>query len=188
MGGGDLPSNFSLTLNLFNMAPRNRIRLLLTRPPATQATVQWCCQLLQSVVKSRAEFYFVQRFAQRKDCETTHVTLCNSPATCLATALRDKEEKGKLGRRKEERKKKLASNDQYGSETIELLVVWLSLTFRPLKKPPATPTNKNVIRGTWTIWSLRGGVEDLRKKLLQSLYSQKNHATRMDIKKMHAQL
>ena len=29
-------------------------------------TVQWCCQLLQSVAKSRAEFYFVQRFAQQK--------------------------------------------------------------------------------------------------------------------------
>ena len=43
-------------------------------------TVQWRCQLLQSVAKSRAEFYF----------ETTHVTMCNSPATCLATALRDK--------------------------------------------------------------------------------------------------
>ena len=53
-------------------------------------TVQWCCQLLQSVAKSRAEFYFVQRFAQQKDCETTHVTMCNSPATYLATALRDK--------------------------------------------------------------------------------------------------
>ena len=38
-------------------------------------TVQWCCQLLQSVAKSRAEFYFVQRFAQQKNCETTHVTL-----------------------------------------------------------------------------------------------------------------
>ena len=53
-------------------------------------TVQWCCQFLLSVAKSRAEFYFVQRFAQQKHCETTHVTLCNSPATCLATALRDK--------------------------------------------------------------------------------------------------
>ena len=53
-------------------------------------TVQWYCQLLQSVAKSRAEFYFVQRFAQQKNCETTHVTLRNSPATCLATALRDK--------------------------------------------------------------------------------------------------
>ena len=52
--------------------------------------MQWCCQLLQSVAKSRAEFYFVQRLAQQKNCETTHVTLCNSPATCLATALRDK--------------------------------------------------------------------------------------------------
>ena len=52
--------------------------------------MQWRCQLLQSVAKSRPEFYFVQRFAQRKNCETTHVTLCNSPATCLATALRDK--------------------------------------------------------------------------------------------------
>ena len=28
--------------------------------------MQWCCQLLQSVAKSRAEFYFVQRFAQQK--------------------------------------------------------------------------------------------------------------------------
>ena len=28
-------------------------------------TVQWCCQLLQSFAKSRAEFYFVQRFAQK---------------------------------------------------------------------------------------------------------------------------
>ena len=53
-------------------------------------TVQWCCQLLQSVAKSRAEFYFVQRFAQQKNCETNHVTLCNSPATCLAMVLRDK--------------------------------------------------------------------------------------------------
>ena len=53
-------------------------------------TVQWCCQLLQSVAKSRAEFYFVQCFTQQKKCETTHVTLCNSPATCLAMALRDK--------------------------------------------------------------------------------------------------
>ena len=53
-------------------------------------TVQWCCQLLQSVAKSRAKFYFVQRFAQQKNCKTTHVTLCNSPATCVATALRDK--------------------------------------------------------------------------------------------------
>ena len=53
-------------------------------------TVQWCCQLLQSVAISRAEFCFVQRFAQQKNCDTTHVTLCNSPATCLATALRDK--------------------------------------------------------------------------------------------------
>ena len=52
--------------------------------------MQWCCQLVQSVAKSRAEFYFVQRSAQQKNCETTHVTLCNSPATCLATALRDK--------------------------------------------------------------------------------------------------
>ena len=32
----------------------------------------------------------VQRIAQQKNCETTHVTLCNSPATCLAIALRDK--------------------------------------------------------------------------------------------------
>ena len=53
-------------------------------------TVQWCCQLLQSIAKSRAEFHFVQRFAQQKHCETTHVTLCNSPAICLATTLRDK--------------------------------------------------------------------------------------------------
>ena len=51
-------------------------------------TVQWCCQLLQSVAKSRAEFYFVQRFAQQKICETTHVTLCNSPATCLVDFLK----------------------------------------------------------------------------------------------------
>ena len=29
-------------------------------------TVQWCNQLLQSVAKSRDEFYFVQRFAQQK--------------------------------------------------------------------------------------------------------------------------
>ena len=28
--------------------------------------MQWCCQLLHSVAKSRAEFYFVQRFAQQK--------------------------------------------------------------------------------------------------------------------------
>ena len=53
-------------------------------------TVQWCCQLLQFVAKSRTEFFFVQRFAQQKNCEATIVTLCNSPATCLATALRDK--------------------------------------------------------------------------------------------------
>ena len=52
--------------------------------------VQWCCQLLQSIAKSRAEFYFVQGFAQHKNCETTHVTQCNSPAACLATALWDK--------------------------------------------------------------------------------------------------
>ena len=52
--------------------------------------MQWCCQLLQSVAKSRAEFYFVQRFAQQKNCETTHVTLSNYPATCLVMALRDK--------------------------------------------------------------------------------------------------
>ena len=53
-------------------------------------TVQWLCQLLQFVAKSRAEFYFVQRFAQQKNCETTHVTLCNSPANFLAVPLRDK--------------------------------------------------------------------------------------------------
>ena len=53
-------------------------------------TVQWCCQLLQSVAKSRTEFYFVQRFAQQNNCETTHVTLCNSPATCLSMPLQDK--------------------------------------------------------------------------------------------------
>ena len=29
--------------------------------------MQSCCQLLQSVAKSRAEFYFVQRFAQQKN-------------------------------------------------------------------------------------------------------------------------
>ena len=52
--------------------------------------MQWCCQLLQSVAKSRAEFYFVQRFAQQKNCEANHVTLFNSPATCLAIALQDK--------------------------------------------------------------------------------------------------
>ena len=52
--------------------------------------MQWLCQLLQSVAKSRAEFYFVQRFAQQKNCETTHVTLCNSPANFLAVPLRDK--------------------------------------------------------------------------------------------------
>ena len=28
--------------------------------------MQWCCQLLQSVAKNRAEFIFVQRFAQQK--------------------------------------------------------------------------------------------------------------------------
>ena len=39
-------------------------------------TVQWCCQLQQSVAKSRAEFYFVQRFVQQKNCETTGVTHC----------------------------------------------------------------------------------------------------------------
>ena len=32
----------------------------------------------------------MQRFAQQKNCETTHVTLRNSPATCIAAALRDK--------------------------------------------------------------------------------------------------
>ena len=53
-------------------------------------TVQWCSLLLQSIAKSRAELYFVQRFAQQKDCETNHVTRCNSPAACLATPLRDK--------------------------------------------------------------------------------------------------
>ena len=37
--------------------------------------MQWCCQLLQSIAKSRAEFYFVQCLAQQKNCETTHVTL-----------------------------------------------------------------------------------------------------------------
>ena len=52
--------------------------------------MHWRCQLLQSVAKSRAEFNFVQRFAQQKKCETTHVILCNSPETCLAIALRDK--------------------------------------------------------------------------------------------------
>ena len=52
-------------------------------------TGQWCCQLLQSVAKCRAEFYFVQRSAQQNNCEATHVMLCNSPETCLATALRD---------------------------------------------------------------------------------------------------
>ena len=50
-------------------------------------TVQWCCQLLQSVEKSRAAFYFVQHFIQQKICKTTHVTLCISPATCLAMPL-----------------------------------------------------------------------------------------------------
>ena len=53
-------------------------------------TVQWCCQLLQSITKSRTEFHFVQRFAQQKNCKTTHVTLCNSPATCLTMPLLDK--------------------------------------------------------------------------------------------------
>ena len=52
--------------------------------------MQWYCQLLQSVAKSRAEFYFVQCFEQQKICETTHVTLCKYPATCLTTALRDR--------------------------------------------------------------------------------------------------
>ena len=52
-------------------------------------TVKWYYQLLQSVL-SIAPIYFVQRFAQQKHCETTHVTLCNSPATCRAMALRDK--------------------------------------------------------------------------------------------------
>ena len=28
--------------------------------------MQWYCQLLQSVAKGKAEFYFVQRFAQQK--------------------------------------------------------------------------------------------------------------------------
>ena len=52
--------------------------------------MQWCRQLLQSVTKSRAELYFVQRFVKQNNCETAHVTLCNSSATCLATALREK--------------------------------------------------------------------------------------------------
>ena len=51
-------------------------------------TVQWCCQLLQSVAKSRTEFYFVQRFAQQKIARQPMLTLSNSPATCLAMALR----------------------------------------------------------------------------------------------------
>ena len=50
--------------------------------------VQWCCQLLQSVAQSRAEFYLVQRFAQQTKLRV--YTLCNSPGTCLATALQDK--------------------------------------------------------------------------------------------------
>ena len=57
-------------------------------------TVQWCCQLLQSVAKSIAEFYFVQCFAQQQNKIARQpmlpVTLCNSPVTCLATAMRDK--------------------------------------------------------------------------------------------------
>ena len=52
--------------------------------------VQWCCQLLQSVAKSRAEFYFMQSFIQQRNCKTTHVTLCNSLATGLAMALWEK--------------------------------------------------------------------------------------------------
>ena len=53
--------------------------------------MQWCCpQFLQFVAKSRAEFYIVQHFAQQQKLQATHVTLCNSPATCVATALRDK--------------------------------------------------------------------------------------------------
>ena len=40
-------------------------------------TMQWCCQLLQSIAKSRA-------------VNVEHVTLCNSPATCLAMPLRDR--------------------------------------------------------------------------------------------------
>ena len=41
-------------------------------------------------VTSRAVFYYMQHFGQQKDCETTNVTLCNSPATCLTMALQDK--------------------------------------------------------------------------------------------------
>ena len=41
-----------------------------------------CCNPLRA--KSRAEFYFVQRFAQQPNCETTHITLCNSPAGNLS--------------------------------------------------------------------------------------------------------
>ena len=40
--------------------------------------------------ESRAKFYSLQRFAQQQKREDNHVTLCNSPATCLVTALRDK--------------------------------------------------------------------------------------------------
>ena len=51
-------------------------------------TIQWCCKLPLSVAKSRAEFYFVQRFAQQRNRETTHFTLCNSLATCRDKLLR----------------------------------------------------------------------------------------------------
>ena len=52
--------------------------------------MQWHCKMLQCVEKSISEFYFVQRFVQQKNCETTPVTLCNPPATCFATPLREK--------------------------------------------------------------------------------------------------
>ena len=44
------------------------------------------CSCCNPLPKSRAEFYF----AQQNDYETAHVTLCNSLAACLATALEDK--------------------------------------------------------------------------------------------------
>ena len=45
-----------------------------------------CCNPLWKVEPSSTS----KKIAQQKNCKTTHVTLCNSPATCLATALRDK--------------------------------------------------------------------------------------------------
>ena len=54
--------------------------------------MKWCCQLLQSVAKSRAEFYFVQCYAQQEKLQDNprYTVQFSAPATCLATTLRDK--------------------------------------------------------------------------------------------------